>query len=73
MATRAKQRPNLKAIPMLRNESLYIGIDVAVNLLTSWEQICTFRGPAQHCIAMSKRPNLPRSEQIYTRVRTLNL
>jgi transposase len=29
MATRAKQRPDLKAIPMLRNESVYIGIDVA--------------------------------------------
>jgi transposase len=29
MATRAKQRPDLKAIPMLRNESLYIGVDVA--------------------------------------------
>src|SRR5438046_442341 len=29
MATRTKQRPDLKAIPMLNNESLYIGIDVA--------------------------------------------
>lgn len=29
MTIRAKQRPDLKAIPMLRNESLYIGIDIA--------------------------------------------
>jgi transposase len=29
MTIRAKQRPDLKAIAMLRNESLYIGIDVA--------------------------------------------
>lgn len=29
MAIQAQQHPDLKAIPMLRNESLYIGIDVA--------------------------------------------
>src|SRR2546421_5323785 len=34
-----------------------------VNLLTSWEEICTFRGPARHWIATSKRPNLPRNER----------
>ena len=35
----------------------------SVNLLTSWEEICTFRGPARHWIATSKRPNLPRYER----------
>src|SRR6266704_1130915 len=34
-----------------------------VNLLTSWEEMCTFRGPARHWIATSKRPNLPRYER----------
>src|SRR5436189_6394282 len=28
MRTRAKQRPNLQAVPLLKHEPLYIGIDV---------------------------------------------
>jgi hypothetical protein len=42
--------------------NLYSGeVPLVVNLLASWEGICTFYGTARHGITTPKRLNLPRN------------